>query len=100
MDSSDNINTLQKSDHVHSKKEDIELTDLILDTNTCDDLVNIHKMNYLVLGILLFILLSLPQTIDGIKHVVPIANIPGVCILIQILLFSLVYFVISNKYFI
>lgn len=100
MDSSDNINTLQKGDHVHSTKEDIEMTDLILGTNMCDDLIRVHKMNYLVLGILLFILLSLPQTIQFIKNVVPVAINPSVCILIQILIFGLFYFVISNKYFI
>ena len=100
MDSSDDINTLQKGDHVHSNKEDLEMTDLILDTNMSDDLIRVHKMNYLVLGILLFILLSLPQITQLIKNIVPLAINPSVCILIQILLFGLLYFIISNKYFI
>jgi len=100
MDSSDDITTLQKGANVRSNKEDTEMTDLILDTNICDDLISVHKMNYLVLGILLFILISLPQTIQFIKNIVPLAINPGISILIQILLFSLLYFVISNKYFI
>ena len=100
MDSSDNIIDLKNDHSVHAKEEDIELTDLILKQNTCEDLISVHKMNYLVLGILLFIIFSLPQITDGIKHILPIASNTGVCIVIKIILFSLIYFLISNKYFI
>lgn len=60
----------------------------------------IKVLNYTFLALLLFLILSLPQTINFINNGIPfgVENM-WFSILVRGLLFALTYFVISSKYF-
>ena len=96
-DISDPIQSISTTDTKNAVAEDIELIDYVLDSKNNKSIFTVKILNFLILGIILFIFLSLPQITNLLKN---LTTNTGILITIKSLIFALLYFAISYKYFI
>tara|TARA_Y100000766_G_C18291859_1_gene312026 strand:- start:1 stop:309 length:309 start_codon:yes stop_codon:yes gene_type:complete len=101
METGDYINSLHGN--ISEEEPDVNTQKLMESFMTCcpeHNMDNVKLLNYTFLGLLLFLILSLPQTINFINSGIPfgVENM-WFSILVRGLLFALTYFVISSKYF-
>jgi hypothetical protein len=96
-DISDPIQSISTNDTQKAEVEDIELINYVLGTKTSKSIFTVKILNFIILGIILFIFLSLPQIVNLLKQ---LSTNTGVLLAIRSLIFAIIYFAISYKYFI
>ena len=96
-DISDPIQSISTTDTKNAAAEDIELIDYVLDSKNNKSIFTVKILNFLILGIILFVFLSLPQITNLLKN---LTTNTGILLTIKSLIFALLYFAISYKYFI